>query len=291
MDYSSHLNFIAGQVTIDGTLLLLESDVQELDFFERPVEKRNWTIKIIKGESIDTVELKNVPLMPTSVDLFSDGTLLLVQGRCLKDGKYVERNARRYNPNGQLVAAFTLGDGIESVQVDDEDTIWVSYFDEGIFGSFGWEQPMGSEGLVAYTINGEKIWGADGFGIIDCYALNVAGSKEVNFYYYDDSFLVQLNDRKETIRYRIEGDTIDQFIFDKESLIAQVDHYSIRRFRIKNRTMTAKEKIQLVDENGKSIIGPVFMRGAFLYAYGKDGIYKYSSDTSGDEFPLGEVRK
>src|SRR5690625_4702538 len=131
VDYSSHLNFLSGQITNDGALLFIESNLDELDFFERPVPKNNWTIKIIKDAQIETIELKNVPLIPTEIDMFSDGTILIVQGRCLKDGKYIERNARRYNPNGQLIDAFTLGDGIEHVQIDETDTIWVSYFDEG----------------------------------------------------------------------------------------------------------------------------------------------------------------
>ena len=274
-DYSSSLNFIGGQITKDGTLILIESDLQELDFFQRPVQKNNWTIRIFKDDSIETVELKNVPLIPTEVDIFSDGTLLIVQGRCLKDGNYIERNARRYNPNGQLIEAFTLGDGIEHVQIDETDTIWVSYFDEGIFGNFGWEKPMGSEGLIAYRKNGSKLWGAGSYGIIDCYALNVVSSKEVYFYYYDDFFLVRLNEMEETIRYRIEGDdTITQFMFDHKGLIGQVDLSTIMRFRIRNRTITPKEKIQLIDESGKPIIGPMFMRGKFLFAHGRDGIYK-----------------
>ncbi|WP_235846536.1 hypothetical protein [Neobacillus drentensis] len=269
------MNFVDGQITRDGTLLLIESNIQELDFFQRPVPKHNWTIRIIKSESIDTVELKNIPLMPTEVDLFSDGTLLVVQGRCLKDGKYIERNARRYNPNGQLIEAFTLGDGISDMQIDETDTIWVSYFDEGIFGNFGWEQPMGSSGVIAYTMNGNKLWGASNYGIIDCYALNVLSSKEVYFFYYDDFYLVQLTEMNESFRYRVEGDdTIQQFMFDQAGLIGQVDMYTMMRFRIKNRTITPKEKLQLTDEHGKRINGPVFMRGTFLYVYGKDGIYK-----------------
>ena len=42
-------------------------------------------------------------LTSVKVDLFSDGTLLIVQSRCLKDGDNIERNARRYNTNGQLI--------------------------------------------------------------------------------------------------------------------------------------------------------------------------------------------
>lgn len=91
MDYSSDLNYISGQITRDGALLLIESDVEELDFFVRPVQKYNWTIRIIKNGRVETVELKDVPLIPTEIDMFSDGTILIVQGRCLKDGEYVER--------------------------------------------------------------------------------------------------------------------------------------------------------------------------------------------------------
>lgn len=275
MDYSSEMNFVAGQVTRDGTLLFIESNLQEFDFFMRPVPKNNWIIKIIKDGNIETVELKNVPLIPTEVDLFSDGTILIVQSRCLKDGTYTERNARRYNSNGQLIEAFTLGDGISHVQIDETDTIWVSYFDEGIFGNFGWEQPMGSAGIVAYSMNGHRLWGASDYGMIDCYALNVVSSKEVYFYYYDDFYLVQLNGKKESIRYRINDrqHTLDQFIVGEEDLIGQIDMHTIMRYRKINRRYTAKEKLQLTDEKGKRIIGPVFMRGSILYAYGKDGIY------------------
>ena len=276
MDYSSDLNFVGGQVTRDGTLLLIESNIQELDFFIRPVPKNNWIIKIIKGGRIETVELKNVPLIPTEVDLFSDGTLLIVQSRCLKDGTYIERNARRYNINGQLIEAFMLGDGINNVQIDETDTIWVSYFDEGVFGNFGWDQPMGSAGVVAYTMNGHRLWGASDYGIIDCYALNVVSSKEVYFYYYDDFYIVQLNEMKESIRYSVNSrhHTIQQFMFDEEGLIGQIDTNTIMRYRKSIRSYASKEKLQITDENGKRIIGNVFMRGSFLYAYGKDGIYK-----------------
>lgn len=276
VDYTSNCNFVAGQITRDGTLLLIESSLQEFDFFQRPVSKNNWIIKIIKGRSIETVILRNVPLIPTEVDLFSDGTLLIVQSRCLKDGNYIERNARRYNTNGQLIDAFTLGDGISNVQIDETDTIWVSYFDEGIFGNFGWEQPMGNAGVVAYTMNGDRLWGASDYGIVDCYALNVVSSKEVFFYYYDEFYLVQLNEMKESIRYRINSrhHTLQQFMFDEEDLIGQIDMNTMMRYRRNKLSYAPKEKLQITDKNGKRIIGPVFMRGSFLYVYGKDGIYK-----------------
>ncbi len=266
---------MAGQAAQDGTLLLIETGQWELDFFERPVPKSSWAITLIRDDSIATVELKNIPLMPTHADLFSDGTLLIVQGRCLKDGAHAERNARRYNPNGQLIEAFTLGDGINDVQIDDTDTIWVSYFDEGIFGNFGWDEPMGSAGVVAYTMNGKRLWGAGDYGISDCYGMNVAGSKEVYFYYYDDFDLVHLDEMREAGRYRVNGrcPIMGQFLLDKEGMIGQIDMSTLMRYRKNKHSYTAKHKLQLIDENGKRIIGPVFMRGSHLYAYGKDGIY------------------
>lgn len=273
---SSKLNYIGGKITKDGILLLVEGKVREIDYFQRPVPKNDWTIRVIKNSSVKTIELKDVSLIPTEVDLFSDGTLLIVQSRCLKKGKYIEKNAQRYHPNGQLVKEFSLGDGIENVQIDDTDTIWVSYFDEGIFGNFGWEHPMGSDGLIAYNINGNRLWGANNYGIVDCYALNVVSSKEIYFYYYyyDDFFLIQLNKIEETNRYRVKGDnSIQQFMFDESGMIGQIETNTIMRFQIKKQTIISKEKIRLTDENGKSIIGPIFMRGSFLYVYGKDGIY------------------
>ena len=274
VDYSSNLHFVAGHITRDGTLLLMESDCKEFDFFERPVRKRDWIIRMVKGESIETVELKNVRLIPTEIDVFTDGTLLIVQSRCLKEGNVIERNARRYNRNGQLIEAFTLGDGISHIQIDETDTIWVSYFDEGIFGNFGWEDPVGSAGLNAFTMNGQKLWSIRNDGIIDCCALNVVSSKEVYYFYYDDFHLIQLSDRKEVLRYRVEGeDSLDQFIFDQSGIIGQLDTYTLMRYQLNKKTLRKKEKLQLVDTAGKQINGPVFMRGTFLYAYGKDGIY------------------
>ena len=274
INYCTDLNIIGGQITRNGTLLLIESALQELDFFERPIPKNNWTIRVIKKDNIETINLKNVPLIPTELDLFSDGTLLIVQGRCLKEGKKIERNARRYNVNGQLIEAFTLGDGISNVQIDEQDTIWVSYFDEGIFGNFGWEQPIGCKGLVAFSKNGQKLWEAADFSIIDCYAMNVVSSKEVYFYYYDDFNLIELSNMKETVRYLVQGEnTIHQFVFDSLGLIGQVDLDTVMRFRVYDRTIKPKGKLVLVDENNKRINGQIFMRGSFLYAFGKDAIY------------------
>lgn len=277
IDYIPTLNLIDGQVTSDGTLILIESNVEELDFFERPVPKNNWTIKILKDGNMEEIQLRNVPLIPTEVDVFSDGTILIVQGRCLKDGTYVEKNARRYDRDGNFITEFTLGDGIEQMQIDETDTIWVSYFDEGIFGNFGWDEPIGSGGVVAFTAEGERLWDANEFGIVDCYAMNVVSSNKIYFFYIDDFYLVHLNDKKESIRYRVNNRdyTLQQFMFDQNGLIGQSDTYTMIRYKKHIRSYTPKEEIQLISESGKRLNGPIFMRGNYLYIVSKEGIYQY----------------
>jgi hypothetical protein len=68
-----------------------------------------------------------------------DDSLLLVCPRCRLDPEEgAERNGRVYGRNGVLEKEITFGDGIEQVYVAPDQTIWVSYFDEGVVGSFGW---------------------------------------------------------------------------------------------------------------------------------------------------------
>lgn len=275
IDYDSDLHYVSSQITRDGALLLIESVLEELDFFHRPVLKYDWTICVIKNHTIQTIELKDVPLIPTEIDLFTDGSLLIVQGRCVKNGDYIEKNARRYSPNGELLDEFTLGDGIANVQIDETDTIWVSYYDEGIGGNFGWEEPIGRDGFLTFTKEGQKVWGAEEYSIDDCYAMNIASSKEVYFYYYSDFYLVQLCEGKEAFRYPVRGDdTLQQFMFDTNGMIGQIDIYTFKRYKVKAGAISAAGDLQLIDESGKRFNDAILMRGKYLYAFKNGGWYR-----------------
>ncbi|MFL5339503.1 MAG: hypothetical protein ACJ8F7_04980 [Gemmataceae bacterium] len=110
-----------------------------------------------------------------------------------------ERNGRVYDRSGKLVREILLGDGIQSVQTTGEGVIWTSYFDEGIFGSFGWQAPVGSSGLVAWDSAGNKLYEFEtrpGLDICDCYALNVESERDVWCYYYTEFPLVRLRSRR-----------------------------------------------------------------------------------------------
>lgn len=122
------------------------------------------------------------------VQLLQNEETLVVSPRCRRfsDGKH-EMNGRVYDKNGNLIREFLLGDGIESVQTDREGRIWVSYFDEGVIGNYGWSRPIGNAGLVCFSAEGEKLWEFDppsGFDrITDCHALNVAKDGVWAYYY------------------------------------------------------------------------------------------------------------
>jgi hypothetical protein len=124
------------------------------------------------------------------IELLSENEVLVVAPRCQRfsGGKY-EMNAVVYNRTGKAVRDFLLGDGIEHIQVDEKAQIWVGYSDEGVFGNYGWNSPVGAAGLCCFSSSGEKIWDYAppvGFDpICDCYALNVARNSVWSYYYTD----------------------------------------------------------------------------------------------------------
>jgi hypothetical protein len=111
-----------------------------------------------------------------------------------------DRNGRIYTKGGKFDREILLGDGIHSVQATSLGTIWTSYFDEGVFGNFGWTIPVGASGLVAWDAAGKKLYefepsaGLD--PICDCYAVNVASDEDVWCCYYTEFPLVHLNRRR-----------------------------------------------------------------------------------------------
>jgi hypothetical protein len=82
--------------------------------------------------------------------------VLVVGARCFRfqDGS-AEQNARVYSAEGELLREFVLGDGIQDLQVTSTGHIWVSYFDEGIFGNYGWSEPIGR---VCDVMGAGSVW-------------------------------------------------------------------------------------------------------------------------------------
>jgi hypothetical protein len=105
-----------------------------------------------------------------------------------------DRNAHVYESDGRLVESFHAGDGLADVQTTREGRVWISYFDEGIFG----HTHLSGNGLVCLDTYGMPVFRFGDLAdpvvetMADCYALNVCSGKEVWLYYYTDFRLVQL---------------------------------------------------------------------------------------------------
>jgi hypothetical protein len=89
------------------------------------------------GKLLQQTELQEVESAFPFIQPLPGGEILVVGCRCHYGKGNPEKNASVYGPDGKLRRQFVLGDGIHSVQATRGGTIWVSYFDEGVFGNFG----------------------------------------------------------------------------------------------------------------------------------------------------------
>jgi hypothetical protein len=128
--------------------------------------------------------------------------LLLASARCRWREGGAERNAMALDWSGRELDRFTLGDGIEDVRVAPDGTIWTSYFDEGVFGNYGWGNrgpiPIGAPGLVAFTPEGEVAlsYDAECAGtdrICDVYAMTITAPGDVWVYFYTEFPIVRIH--------------------------------------------------------------------------------------------------
>jgi len=153
--------------------------------FPKPRADRAYTASVLRpGSDVERITLNDVDTTFPRLQPLPGGEVLLVGTRSARreDGSY-DLNGRVFGPDGDLRREFLLGDGIEDVQATSDGHMWVSYFDEGIFGNFGWgepggPEPIGAPGLIKWRPDGTIAWtyepptGLD--YIADCYALNVA---------------------------------------------------------------------------------------------------------------------
>ena len=126
-----------------------------------------------------------------------DGSFLLLGSRCMYSKKNgPENNAVFTDREGNVLRELTFGDGIADCIVRADGIIITSYFDEGVMGNYGWDDPIGSCGLCAWTADGRNIWRCDR-DILDCYAMNTDSEGNLWYYYYTDFLLVRTDFRSE----------------------------------------------------------------------------------------------
>ena len=193
------------------------------------------------------------------------GSLLLLGSRCMNSEKNgPEKNAVFTDREGKVLRAFTFGDGIADCIVRNDGIIFTSYFDEGVFGNFGWDEPIGSCGVCAWTTDGEIIWRSER-DIADCYAINVDERGDLWYYYYTDFLLIRTDLRTET--------EYDPMVSGADSLAVTGngrflimnggydDPDSFYVSRIKGDQTEDTEPLEFIEEDGRPVQAPSVVWG------------------------------
>jgi len=187
--------------------------------------------------------------------------LLLVGARCYYYGRdNYDLNAAVFSHEGRPQRRFLLGDGIQDVQTTPGGLIWTSFFDEGVFGNYGWERPVGESGLIAWDRNGIRVFTNSEADIADCYALNVVSDEQVWVYYYADFKLCALSgpaDRPNVsfLDPNRSGSALivtDGYRFLMDNGYHERDRYTLLRQEEPGRLIPGEE-IVFVKENGERI--------------------------------------
>lgn len=215
--------------------------------------------------------------------LGGDELLLVCSRSMFRSAGDVDHNGRVYSRAGVLKRELVLGDGIESTQVTSRGEVWTSFFDEGVFGNYGWTNPIGASGLVAWDATGKKLYefehGGNAGYISDCYALNVASDDDVWCYYYTDFPLVHLHKHRVVSTWSVPVHGSHAFaVADECALFAgayrERDAFRLMRLQEGGRA-TAMRTFGMVDPAGDAMrpertVG----RGGYLYVLSDGQLYR-----------------
>jgi hypothetical protein len=267
-------SLVRRSVANDGSLLFLAAE---------PGGPKRFHLAVVRPNgSLQTIELPEVDLSFPLVDIFPSGKVLLVGRRC---DWHDDLNGAVFDPKTASVSRILLGDGIERTYVDALGRIWVSYFDEGIFGGGGGPgpTPIGAAGLICFSEAGERLWEyPEDDGMADCYALNVWNSEAVIFFYTDFPLCRITSDFK--LAYWKPGlSGCHEFaISDNEVLFSGQYHDSadtayLGRFETVETLATRRVRLTLPD--GSPVPrGQLLGRGKHLYFFDTSAAYRASLD-------------
>jgi len=228
---------------------------------------------------IDWITVSHSAVVVSYVQPMPEG-ILLVGARCRWSPRGAECNAVVADRSGQILQEMTLGDGIEDVRVTSSGTIWVSYFDEGVCGNFGWRhpgpEPIGATGLVAFTPHGDIRFSynpsaAQTDEVTDVYAMNVAATGEVWIYFYTDFPIVRIVDgRYMKWDFGVGGARGIAVHGDRILLVGDYDRPALARLlRLKTDGVAELiEELSVVDDSGRPIQGDkMYGTGSDLYLF------------------------
>lgn len=188
-------------------------------------------------------------------------------------------NGHIYSARGDLVRAVAFGDGIQDIQTTADGQIWVSYFDEGIFG----DTTFGRTGLACFDQNDLITFGFNGMkqgSIASCYALNVVSNDEAWLCPYTNFQLVKV--RNNQVDHFWDNNPIRgsrAFAISEERVLFSGGYsdkgklFIVSLYRLDGQELL-KEECHAVDENGEEVkFTNAFGRGSRLYLETDQSLY------------------
>ena len=199
-----------------------------------------------------------------------------------------EPNGVVYSENGAPMRSFFLGDGIESVQTTPNgEAIWVSYFDEGVYGGGELEQ----NGLVCFDRDGSPVLrfaslphgDLDVPTIDDCYALNVVSDTETWVYYYNAFPLVRIQNGvivSVMDHLKMSGSKAFAICLNRTLFGGGYDDSDALHLMILGGDRNRKKIIHPITEGGDAlpVSGDCFARGRFFYLPHDGNLYVLELD-------------
>lgn len=243
-------------------LLLLAQEIKKMennnsDSYDNLLP--NYKIHIISNaECTQLFEIRNSEVNLHYIRSFKNGTICIVGARCEYISEdIIEKNALIYTRNGNLLNQMIFGDGIANIKIDENNNIWISYFDEGVYGNNGWVQPFGNMGLLYLNYNGElqyeyKPEKPHKF-IDDCYALTIDSKNDIWFYYYSEFVLCKYSNGNLTY-YKPHASGSSCLLIGNRSILMDEGYGKHNQYGIFDKeTLNEIDEIILVNENDEQI--------------------------------------
>ncbi|MGG5255345.1 hypothetical protein ACQYAD_18115 [Neobacillus sp. SM06] len=255
---------------------------------------KNFYVDHLKNIVLITINSNNIPFIiyyntrttdrnfaPLNIEIVLDDLLFVQpidQKNWLLICNYEKNNALIMNNQGEIIKKFYVGEGIQDCQVDKFNNIWISYFDEGIFG----DSIIGNNGIVAFDSQGQILF--TDYNVLieknnvppidDCYAMNV-NEDEVWLYYYSEFPLVRMKNKKllgywPNVNLKENGIS-NGFAIGKDEVLFGTNNKKLVLYSLSERTM---QEIIPFGEQGKKIEFISYIgRGSFLYLQTENDIY------------------
>lgn len=186
-----------------------------------------------------------------------------------------------YDAQGGTRFELNLGDASEDLQTTPQGLIWVSYFDEGVYGG-----SIGRQGLVCFDNAGTPLFKYADFAeqnalpmISDCYAMNVDQTGAVWLNYYTDFPLIRLHNFAIEKIWKDFGVLGNGFAVRGDEVIHMRDNKLVASSLLST-TLYELTDANVEDENGRVLVptsqhyADVAARGASLFINTGQALYE-----------------